>query len=209
MSSPEILSKEDFNGLSMKQLVEWFNENCAENEIVKSFRTLAVGVNRCSLLMERIDDQIAFEEETDHLTDAEFESLMREQLGVNDPELATNIRKSIDEATMPGDDAVRAAGITQPQPKKERQKARSNSDGVATSWLQPETAKKRVTRNHVTVTYAGKTEEFASVRKAFSHLGLPDSKHIRFRGKLKKSGEEIFDNNGEKFIFKLLETKNG
>lgn len=204
MSYPSIVTAADFQGLSMRQLVEWFNENCAEHERVKSFRTLAMGVTRCTVLMQRIDDQIAFEEETDHLSDEEFQELMIRQLHESNESSATSsVKKAIAEATMPGDDEIRASGLIKPGTKI-RAKAYSNSEGVSASWKYVDTKRKRVTRNHVNVTYSGKTEEFGSVRKAFTALGLPDSKHIRFRGKLKASGKEVFEFNGEDFIFEII-----
>jgi len=73
---------------------------------------------------------------------------------------------------------------------------------IAASWLVPETAAKRMTRNGVTVsTQNGGTAEFKSVAAAFGELGLPMSKHIRFRMKLKAAGSMVFEFNNIQYHF--------
>ena len=67
---------------------------------------------------------------------------------------------------------------------------------IAASWADPEVAAKRAQRSHVKV--AG--VEYKSVREAFKALGLPDSKHIKFRMELKatESGRKTFE--GHTFV---------
>lgn len=78
---------------------------------------------------------------------------------------------------------------------------RSNSEGIAKSWDNKEVAQKRLTRNGVLVEGVG---EFKSVRVAFAALGLPDSKHIRFRMKLKEAGRLNFEFGNKSYTFQII-----
>lgn len=78
---------------------------------------------------------------------------------------------------------------------------RSNSEGIAKSWDNKEVAQKRLTRNGVMVEGIG---EFKSVRVAFAALGLPDSKHIRFRMKLKEAGRLNFEFGNKSYTFQII-----
>lgn len=78
---------------------------------------------------------------------------------------------------------------------------RSNSEGIAKSWDNKEVAQKRLTRNAVMVEGVG---EFKSVRVAFAALGLPDSKHIRFRMKLKEAGRLNFEFGNKSYTFQII-----
>jgi len=81
------------------------------------------------------------------------------------------------------------------QPKTDR------SNAIAKSWQDPITAARRAERNGVKV--AG--EEYRSVRAAFLTLGLPDTKHIAFRAKLKAAGKATFEHEGNKFNFSIVQ----
>lgn len=78
---------------------------------------------------------------------------------------------------------------------------RSNSEGIAKSWDKKEVSQKRLTRNAVMVEGVG---EFKSVRVAFAALGLPDSKHIRFRMKLKEAGRLNFEFGNKSYTFQII-----
>lgn len=78
---------------------------------------------------------------------------------------------------------------------------RSNREGIAKSWDNKEVAQKRLTRNGVMVEGVG---EFKSVRVAFAALGLPDSKHIRFRMKLKEAGRLNFEFGNKSYTFQII-----
>ncbi|MEX3812137.1 hypothetical protein AB3X96_18045 [Paraburkholderia sp. BR13439] len=63
----------------------------------------------------------------------------------------------------------------------------SNASAVAETWTDPDVRKERMTRDRVQVTLpSGEVRTYRSVRDAFRGLHLPDSKHIRFRLKLKQ-----------------------
>lgn len=80
---------------------------------------------------------------------------------------------------------------------------KSNSASIAASWGDSSVKAARLTRNGVTVSVNGKTTEHKSVRAAFAEYSLPDSKHIRFRLKLKEAKTAIFEHNGIQYLFNL------
>lgn len=114
------------------------------------------------------------QEELDAMTDEEYEAFVKS--GLNDT-------------------PVGADKIASPSHR------RSNSEGIAKSWDNKEVAQKRLTRNGVMVEGVG---EFKSVRVAFAALGLPDSKHIRFRMKLKEAGRLNFEFGNKSFTFQII-----
>lgn len=187
---PEIPS--DFTSFSMRELVEWFNENAMTRDRVKSFRTLAVGVTRCKAMADQIEAQRQFERDTENMTD---EELTRYAFGDLDPaEEERNHRERRAKRLIESNRPKTGAGS-------------KKSAGITESWKDDETHKRRTTRNRVTVEYNGKTEEFRSVREAFELLGLPMEPHIRFRGKLKREGTKVFTHNGETFMFRVVYRK--
>lgn len=74
------------------------------------------------------------------------------------------------------------------------ERGEQHAQAIAASWADPEVKAARATRHHVTVNGV----EYRSVREAFRALGLPDSKHIKFRMDLKATGKQAFD--GHVFI---------
>lgn len=114
------------------------------------------------------------QEELDAMTDEEYEAFVKS--GLND---------SADCVVQNGTPSHR----------------RSNSEGIAKSWDNKEVAQKRLTRNGVMVEGVG---EFKSVRAAFAALGLPDSKHIRFRMKLKEAGRLNFEFGNKSYTFQII-----
>lgn len=74
------------------------------------------------------------------------------------------------------------------------------SAGVAASWKKPETRARRLTRNAVECDGV----EYGSLFKAFCALGLPESKHIKFRVALKVSGAATFEHEGKAYAFRVL-----
>ncbi len=89
------------------------------------------------------------------------------------------------------------------KPAAER-KPRSDADrsaSVAKSWNDPKVAKARAQRHKVKV--GG--EVYNSVFAAMTALKLPTGRCIPFRAKLKESGKEVFEHEGKKFTFTLVE----
>ncbi|QDH49598.1 hypothetical protein KYLE_4 [Pantoea phage Kyle] len=81
---------------------------------------------------------------------------------------------------------------------------KSNSEGIKASWGNEKVFEARMTRNGVIVKWGDKEEEFKSVRAAFTALNLPDSKHIRFRMKLKEAKVAVFDWVGVAYRFEIV-----
>jgi hypothetical protein len=80
----------------------------------------------------------------------------------------------------------------------------SNAAGVAASWADPSVVAARLQRDGVAVTVDGVTTTHKSTREAFRQYRLPDSKHIRFRLKLKEAGTAVFEQGGKKYTFAII-----
>jgi hypothetical protein len=76
-------------------------------------------------------------------------------------------------------------------PKAPAPASADRSAAIAATWADPEVAAARAQRSKVVVEGRG---EFRSVKAAFIALGLPVSKHIPFRMKLKAKGAALFNN---------------
>lgn len=98
-----------------------------------------------------------------------------------------------------------APAIEQGEAAAERKEAASNAAGVAASWADPKVVEARLKRDGVFVKVgdSATATEYRSVRKAFEELGLPDSKHIRFRMKLKEARNADFEGNGTVYHFSI------
>ena len=93
---------------------------------------------------------------------------------------------------------------TQPSTKKPKQpkQPKQPSDrgaAIAASWKDPKVAAKRAERTHVKAS----GQIYRSVREAFEALGLPLSKHIRFRMELKSVHELTFKHEGRAIKFSV------
>lgn len=99
--------------------------------------------------------------------------------------------------TRVADLAARITAASEAPPKAKASKPAGEpadlSAAVAATWADPAVREARTARHAVQV---GK-EVYGSVRKAFAALGLPDNKHVAFRGKLVKEGSGEFE--GHKF----------
>lgn len=82
-------------------------------------------------------------------------------------------------------------------PKADKPVDADRSAAIAKSWEDPAVAAKRAERNAVK---AG-NKVYRSVKQAFEDLGLPLSKHIRFRMELKSVGTMTFKHEGRSITF--------
>lgn len=80
-------------------------------------------------------------------------------------------------------------------------RAKAASEGIKESWNDEQTRAARAIRNRVFVKGFG---EFKSVKAAFVSLGLPLTKHIRFRIDLKNKKQKTFNYNEQEYEFNLL-----
>jgi hypothetical protein len=99
-------------------------------------------------------------------------------------------------------DKVAATPKKAKEPKPDAARS-SNAAGVAASWADASVASARLQRDGVSVTAGPETTTPKSVREAFRAYRLPDSKHIRFRLKLKASKREVFEHEGKSYLFTI------
>jgi hypothetical protein len=81
---------------------------------------------------------------------------------------------------------------------------RTNSEGVAASWLDKEVRAARLIRDGVAVTYGGSRSEYRSTAEAFRSLRLDFSRHIKFRLGLKASRKEVYSFEGVDYLFEII-----
>jgi hypothetical protein len=81
----------------------------------------------------------------------------------------------------------------------------SNAEGVSESWGDATISAARLKRDGVSVEFNGVTSAYRSVNEALRELRLPVAKHIRFRGKLKASRDEVFEHEGRRYHFKITD----
>jgi hypothetical protein len=80
---------------------------------------------------------------------------------------------------------------------------KSNAEGIAASWADPTVRAERLNRQAVVVITKNGAHQHNSTKAAFEALGLPLSKHIRFRMKLKEAGKLDFEHEGKTFTFTI------
>lgn len=138
---------------------------------------------------KKVEDDLS---DLDALTDEEWEAKMRAEIasGATEEDDGDRFKSSVNDKGQLVDGSGRRIA--------------SNSIGIAQSWMRDDVRIKRTTRHGVYVTVNGKrSDELKSVRAAFELFGLPDSKHIRFRGILKRERRAIFEWNGVDYHFEL------
>lgn len=96
--------------------------------------------------------------------------------------------------------------VKKPQkaPSKPEPKDATRSAAIKDSWGDSDIAWKRSQRNNVTVSAGEGKVQYKSVLAAFTTLGLPASKHIKFRMELKAKGTAIFMNEGKRYTFTVV-----
>ena len=92
--------------------------------------------------------------------------------------------------------------------KVEKKVDATRSEAVKASWLKPGVRESRSTRRTVLAAEGNKKPvEYSSFYKAFVALGLPESKHIKYRGILNRSedGKLALEFGGKKYRFEIGE----
>jgi hypothetical protein len=206
-----------------KELIEFYNSVNPEKP-VKKFADRQTALKRCIALLAEIE-QAGQNVEHEEMLQAEDEQTakVRSDLKEAHAEHAAEGGEALESEEAPAADeekpkhkwpfAVRGenpslvdAPKTDEKPVKRATVGHaSNSAGVAASWANAAVAEARLTRDGVTVTVNGKTTEHRSTREAFRHYRLLDSKHIRFRGKLKEAREAVYNENGVDYLFKIAQ----
>lgn len=203
----------------MSSLVEFYNSRSAKP--VKKFADRQTAVKRCALLLE-VGDAI---DSANQAGGAEQADLLVEEASakpaVHKPRPVRAVKHSADSEEESAEDSAKLDDMSDEEfeanmraelsakPVEEKPSAkptgrRSNSQGIAASWLNNDVANRRLTRDGVVVQIEGVTTEHKSVRAAFAYYRLPDSKHIRFRGKLKDDGIAIFLWEGKEYQFTIV-----
>lgn len=193
------------------ELVAFWNEH-NEKQITK-FADRLTAEKRCEGLMTRLNTAAMIES-------AKLADALPEDGGFKAP---ADARPEVEEEDEPADLPVVTGnpfGALIPKEKTEEvgeeggepdrfikaSTGRSNREGVRASWNDPEVREARQTRDSVVVTLGEDpetTSSYKSTRAAFRALGLPDSKHIRFRMKLKEDGKATFEHEEKAYNFEI------
>jgi len=197
-------------------LVAFYNAHVSPDAAVKKFRDRQTAETKAALFLpsqfeaQRLEGlKETFKEQAVSLA----EQLSKIETGTEvaaNPEAPTDIVTPIEQGPwpFPKGPVEAAPEVAQPAPVAVKPKS-ANSLGVAASWADPEVAAARTKRHGVTVTFEGATTDYRSVREAFRHFRLPDSKHIKFRLGLKAAGVATFEwpvkGVAKKYEFKLVE----
>lgn len=186
-------------------LVAFYNANVPEEKQIKKFSDRPTAVARClkigvDLNLPENEEELAAEEEA-----AAQPASMFAQLGGG---LTAQQKAATSSLRASGQKVVSGKTVVEGEPSDDDEplipfKA-SNAAGVSASWSNEEVRAARLTRDGVAVSCNGAPEsEHKSTRDAFRHYRLPDSKHIRFRLRLKANGTETFEWGGKKYVFTL------
>jgi len=192
----EIKNVEEIELLSMSDLLAYFNFYIRpESAKVKRFADKATAVKRVTKLFLEMEEARKVEAEFE--SDEAFEKAMRAELAKD--KLAEESKPKKEKTAR-----EKAPRLLARIEAGEKIRLSSNSEGIAKSWDVETVKEARLTRNGVGVEYSGNRAEFKSLRVAFAELGLPDAKHIKFRGELKKEGAKTFEFEGVKYNFVIL-----
>lgn len=181
---------EEIRNAKTADLIAFYNAKAEKP--VKKFADRATAEKRCVALLSAIEAL-----EADKSKEAAQVWEDDEVRPVIHTPRAVKVEEEVDTESM-SDEEFKAHMFSEVEKKEERA---SNAAGIAKSWSDPVVAEKRLTRNGVEVEGYG---EFKSVRVAFAELKLPDSKHIRFRLKLKEAKVAVFEWAGKSYTFKLV-----
>ena len=209
-------SRELVEAADMKDLLAYFNANVPADKMIKKFsdqktavkKVLALLAAQLALGSEDIaaknDDAVIKAKESGakvHKTRKARATKVEKSIEPTPEELGADLSDEEWEEKMRKD--LEGTKSDDNEPSKRPANIQSNSASIAASWNDSGVKAARLTRNGVTVTVNGKTTDHKSVRAAFSDYSLPDSKHIRFRLKLKEAKTAIFEHNGIQYLFNL------
>lgn len=173
---------EDIKAAKTSELVAFWNEKNPAKP-VKKFSDRATAEKRCATLLEVIEV----------LEAAPVDPVPAPVVKVKGRKKAAPVEVDTENMTDEEFKAHMLGGVEE----KER---KSNAAGIAASWADPSVYNARLTRNAV----KAEGVEYKSVRAAFAALNLPDSKHIRFRMKLKEAKKAVFEWAGKEYHFEIL-----
>lgn len=112
------------------------------------------------------------------------------------PVTVVRMGKKVEQVATP-----KVAAKVAPKTKPVKKEATDRSAAIAKTWTDPKVAAKRAERTHVKASGT----VYRSVKEAFEQLGLPLSKHIKFRMQLKQVAELTFKHEGRQVTFKVVQ----
>lgn len=207
--------REKVENATMQELLAYYNANVAADKMVKKFASHDAAVKKVLTLLSvqlALGGESAADKASDAILKAKSDGVKvhktrkAKQKSKPDPEPADDENLSDEEweAQMRAQfNQSEGENDNKPAKKTSFGGSRSNAPGIAESWRDKSVKEARLTRNGVSVTVGNKTTEHKSVRAAFAAYSLPDSKHIRFRLKLKEAKTAIFEHDAIQYLFKL------
>lgn len=204
-----IVTRETLTTVAMKDLVVFYNAHSVDKPVAK-FADRKTAERRVLAVLDSLDIIAA---QGGDLEDGKLVNApvmkTRASREVNPGTMLTDINAALAEDEITEEDARKELDLLKQAKVNAKVKTGAKSGltlsaAIAASWADPVVAQKRMTRHGVTVTCNGSSAEYKSVRAAFGTLGLPDSKHIRFRMLVKEHGSAVFEYNGEKYHFTTM-----
>lgn len=195
----------DVQAATTKELVAFYNAHNVDATISK-FSDRKTGERRVMAIIVALEAAEQSGEVVDApvLAPAEVHKTRASRVVNPEPELDTGFVSDTPEDEVTEEEALAELALMKAAAAKGPAVAKSGltlGQAIAASWTDPEIAAKRMTRHHITVTVNGKSADYKSVAAAFGALGLPMSKHIRFRMKVKSEGAAIFEFNNQSYHF--------
>jgi len=204
-----IVTRETITTVAMKDLVVFYNAHNVDKPVAK-FADRKTAERRVLAVLDSMDiiAEQGGDVEDGKLVDAPVMKT-RASREVNPGAMLTDINAALAEDEITEEDARKELELLKQAKATATVKTGAKSGltlsaAIAASWNDPLVAQKRMTRHGVMVTCNSSTAEYKSVRAAFAALGLPDSKHIRFRMLVKEHGTAVFEFNGEKYLFATI-----
>lgn len=190
-----------------KQLIAFYNEH--SEKPVKKFQDRATAERRVQAMIDEMTKEPEMAEEQlslDEREAAEDAALIEAHGTTHCPSCDVHLSNGVDVNEKTGATVCLGCGHEWNATKKARATNPDHGAAIARTWQDKEVRAARTTRHSVTVSGGDLKEPaiFRSVRQAFSELGLPDNKHVKFRAEVKAAeGAEV---EGFGYIWKAQRT---
>lgn len=203
------LIKSDIASVATKDLVAFYNANASKT--VSKFADRKTAEARVMALVETLEAP-ALELETDVATEVPSDIVIHKTRASRtvDDEASNLLNSNTPEDEVTAEEALRELALMKEAAQKKastpsKASGRTLSQAIADSWKLEGVTEARMTRHGVEVTVDGESHgDFKSVAAAFTALGLPMTKHIRFRMLVKKEGRAIFQHDDVNYTFSLI-----
>jgi capsule polysaccharide export protein KpsE/RkpR len=175
-------------------LIAFYNKNVPAEKAVAKFTNRATAEKRIAALVASLQEKTAAKVKA---------AATVEQLPAK-PAKPANVKAAAKTAAPKSAELETAIEALKASAEAAVKVRKSNAAGISASWADPEVRDARLTRQGVAVVVGGKASQYNSTKAAFEALGLPISKHIRFRMKLKEAGKLAFEHDGKSYAFAIL-----